>query len=102
MHNKIKQVFELTEEILSAAEQHDWDKIEPLQNAREQLIAKTELLPTPEDEDESQRIREMITAIQEMDTRIAPLLLKQKNSLIEETLQNNKGRKMNKAYQNNK
>lgn len=102
MHNKIKQVFELTEEILSAAELHDWEKVEALQRLREQLTTKAESLPTPEGEAESQRIRELITAIQEMDARIAPLLLKQKNSLIEETLQNNKGRKMNKAYQNNK
>lgn len=102
MHAKIKQVYELTEEILHAAEQSNWDKVETLQGLREQLMTEAESLPIPDDKTIAQRIGEIVISIQKTDALIAPLLLKQKNSLIEETLQNNKGRKMNIAYQNNK
>ncbi|WP_299205313.1 flagellar protein FliT [uncultured Amphritea sp.] len=102
MYAKIKQVFELTEEILSAAETSDWPAVETLQRQREQLMQQTETLPAPQNQEASEQLSALVNNIQALDARILPLLLKQKQSIIEETQKNNKGRKMNKAYQDNR
>ncbi len=102
MYATIKQVYELTEEILAAAEANDWQKVETLQRLREQRMQQAESLPAPQDKSKSDQIAALANGIQDMDAHILPLLLKQKQAIIDETQKNNKGRKMNKAYQDNR
>lgn len=98
MLEKITQAFALTQALLRATEQQDWDEVAKLQAAREQLTRLADTLPIPDDDDTSQRIGELIIAIQKMDAQILPLLVQQKQALIKESQQTNKGRKMHKAY----
>ncbi|WP_417223752.1 flagellar protein FliT [Amphritea sp.] len=98
MFEIIRQAFELTKQMLAAVEQNNWDEVQRLQLARQQLMQQSETLPAPTDKPTSERISQLVIAMQEMNTHIAPLLQQRRQALIKESLQNNKGRKMAKAY----
>ncbi|MDO6564700.1 flagellar protein FliT [Amphritea sp. 1_MG-2023] len=98
MLDHITQAFALTQAILNAAEQQHWDKVESLQQRREQLLKQTESLPAPEDKPTSLQVAQLINDIKAIDNRITPLLQQHRQALIKQKLQTNKGQKMTKAY----
>lgn len=94
-----KQLLDLTKEIQGFAESSEWGKVTELQTAREELLQKTESLPTPQDEKTSREIEAIVIEIQKIDAQIMPKVIEQMRSLNKDRKQSNKGKKMTKAYQ---
>jgi len=99
MFEKLTQALELSKKIFEAANSNAWQEVEQLQQQRDQLIRQAEQDPMPEDSASAEAVAQTISMIQKLDQQTVALVGKNKQSLIDEKRQQNKGQQMKKAYQ---
>lgn len=95
----LKEVLELSKEILEICRLQAWDEIEAVETKRSALVKLAAQKQTPQDVPEQLEIAELIQEIEQLDGTIVRLLEQNKVELLKLKKQSNSGKKMAKAYQ---
>ena len=95
----LKEVLELSKEILEICRLQAWDEIEAVETKRGALVKLAAQKQTPQDVPEQLAIAELIQEIEQLDGTIIRLLEQNKVELLKLKKQSNSGKKMAKAYQ---
>ena len=95
----LKEVLELSKEILEICRLQAWDEIEAVETKRSALAKLAAQKQTPQDVPEQLEIAELIQEIEQLDGTIVRLLEQNKVELLKLKKQSNSGKKMAKAYQ---
>lgn len=98
MVETLEQLLDLSKEILEAANQAQWAKVEALQQQRTTLIEKINQQPLPSDRDASLKAEALINAIQALDGQTLPLLNAEQDATRKARQKSNKGKQMSQAY----
>ena len=100
MISTLQHILQLSEQILQAAEEKDWPKVESLQQEREQLSKQAIASDIPQDKDTSLEAEALIRKIHQSDEKSLTLIKGNRQEVIQEKLRSNKRSKMAKAYTN--
>lgn len=100
MLHTIKQVQQLSKEMLTLAENQQWEQLEKVQKQKAALCNKLEALAVPENSDETEEIRNTALLIQQTDQQTEVLIKRHQATLVKEKIQSNKGMRMMQAYKN--
>ena len=95
----LKEVLELSKEILELCRLQAWDEIEAIEIKRSALVGLAGEKQAPQDVPEQLAIAELINEIEQLDNTIVKLLEQNKVELLKLKKQSNSGKKMAKAYQ---
>ncbi|MBN3563485.1 flagellar protein FliT [Aliamphritea spongicola] len=100
MISTLQHILQLSEQILQAAEAQDWQKVETLQQEREQASKQAVSGDIPQDKDTSLQADALITQIKQLDEKSLMLIEGNKQKVGQEKLRSNKRNKMAQAYIN--
>lgn len=98
MQNCFEQLTLLTEKILRAARNKEWQKVSEYQTQREAIGNECEALAPIADKQESDAIRQFVARIQKLDAETAKLIEQNKQELLKAHKEHNKGQKAVNAY----
>ncbi len=100
MISTLRQILQLSEQILQAAEDKNWETVEVLQQKREQASKQAVSGDIPQDKDSSLQAEALIRQINLVDEKSLGLIEGNKQEVAQEKLRSNKRNKMAQAYSN--
>ncbi|MFU8790163.1 MAG: flagellar protein FliT [Methylobacter sp.] len=96
-----EKLSELTRQAEAACDEQAWDTLEVLQEERARVLVELKTLVGRQPslaESEQQRFAQILTQIQDTDNRMMQSVNRQKQRLVEENAQLQKGKHMHKTY----
>jgi len=98
MLNLLDNILGISQKISNCMQENNWSDVETLQDQQKALLNQLDQTATPTDSEAQKKASELSTQIQRLTAEQIQLSKANKQKLYGEIKNNNKSKKMNKAY----